>query len=44
MRLYLDTSVIGGYYDEEFALETRKLFDEIFELKHNLVLSEVTLP
>ncbi len=43
MRLYLDTSVFGGYFDEEFALETRKLFDEIFELKHNLVLSEVTL-
>lgn len=43
MRLYLDTSVFGGYFDKEFALETRNLFDEIFELDHNLVLSEVTL-
>lgn len=29
LRLYLDTSVIGGYFDKEFAEVTRKLFVEI---------------
>lgn len=43
MRLYLDTSVFGGYFDEEFAVETRKLFNEIFGFKHNIILSEITL-
>jgi len=43
MRLYLDTSVFGGYFDEEFAAETRKLFNEIFGFKHNIILSEITL-
>jgi predicted nucleic acid-binding protein len=27
IRVYLDTSVIGGYYDHEFLDDTRKLFD-----------------
>jgi len=43
MKLYLDTSVFGGYFDEEFAVETRKLFNEIFGFKHNIILSEITL-
>lgn len=43
MRLYLDTSVFGGYFDEEFTKETRKLFKEIFDFKHNIILSEITL-
>lgn len=42
MRLYLDTSVFGGYFDEEFAAETRKLFKEIFERKHQIYISEIT--
>ena len=25
-KVYLDTSVVGGYYDEEFKEETRKLW------------------
>lgn len=29
MKLYLDTSIFGGYYDEEFAEETKKLFELI---------------
>jgi hypothetical protein len=28
-RCYLDTSVVGGYYDAEFAESTRALIDEI---------------
>lgn len=39
MRLYLDTSVFGGYFDEEFSESTRKLFDEIFNRKHILIIS-----
>lgn len=26
LRLYLDTSVIGGYFDEEFEKQTKRLF------------------
>lgn len=39
MRLYLDTSVFGGYFDEEFAKWTRPLMEQILAGKHQLVLS-----
>jgi hypothetical protein len=39
--LYLDTSVIGGYYDEEFMVATRKLFDDIREGRYIALLSEL---
>jgi len=25
-RIYIDTSVVGGYFDEEFSESTRELF------------------
>jgi predicted nucleic acid-binding protein len=28
LRIYLDTSVIGGYFDDEFKESTQKLFDK----------------
>ena len=28
-RIYIDTSVIGGYYDDEFEEHTKSLFDRI---------------
>jgi hypothetical protein len=28
MRIYVDTSVFGGYFDQEFAKWSRKLFVE----------------
>jgi hypothetical protein len=28
-RIYIDTSVFGGYYDGEFAEHTTPLFDRI---------------
>ena len=28
-RIYIDTSVIGGYFDEEFEEATGKLFNRI---------------
>jgi len=43
LRIYLDTSVFGGYFDEEFAEATRKLFDEIRAGRYILVLSSTNL-
>ena len=28
-RIYIDTSVIGGYYDTEFEVPTKQLFERI---------------
>lgn len=43
MRVYIDTSVIGGYFDEEFTEWTVKLFKE-FEKKAKIpVVSDLTL-
>ena len=28
-RIYIDTSVIGGFFDEEFEGATKRLFDRI---------------
>lgn len=39
VRLYLDTSVFGGYFDEEFAESTIKLFQEIEKGEHYIVIS-----
>lgn len=33
-RLYIDTSVIGGYFDEEFNEATRKLFKRAYLALH----------
>lgn len=43
MKLYLDTSVFGGYFDEEFKESTRKLFNEISQGKHEIFISFLTL-
>ena len=43
MRFYLDTSVWGGYFDEEFKEPTRLFFDEIVLKKYQIIVSnEVT--
>ena len=41
-NLYLDTSVIGGYYDEEFMVATRKLFGDIKEGRYIAIVSSLT--
>lgn len=41
-RIYLDTSVIGGYYDSEFEEDTRILFEKIKLEQFHLVLSDIT--
>jgi predicted nucleic acid-binding protein len=40
--LYLDTSVIGGYYDIEFEKETKILFDNIRREAFDILYSDIT--
>lgn len=40
-RLYLDTSVFGGYFEPEFQLWTKILFDRIKKGQYKLLLSRV---
>ncbi len=42
-RIYLDTSVIGGYFDDEFREKTRRLFDAFLRGEARMVLSDLTL-
>jgi len=41
-RIYIDTSVLGGYFDSEFEFPTRKLFNEIKKGEYKIVLSNIT--
>jgi hypothetical protein len=43
MRLYLDTSVIGGYFDDEFEEWSKLLFKEIIKGKKKAIISDITL-
>jgi predicted nucleic acid-binding protein len=43
LLLYLDTSVIGGYYDDEFSADTQQLFRDIKAGKYDIVISDLTL-
>jgi len=42
LRLYADTSVFGGCFDDEFAEESRRLFEEIKAGRFSLLLSATT--
>ena len=42
ITLYVDTSVIGGYFDREFAKETRELFDNLAHSRYDIMYSSVT--
>jgi len=42
LRIYIDTSVLGGYFDDEFNVDTQKLFDEILKGEYKLVISDLT--
>jgi len=41
-KVYIDTSVLGGYFDKEFDVATRKLFDEVKKGEYKIVISNVT--
>lgn len=43
MRLYLDTSVIGGYYDTEFSKWTKPLIEDILNGEHIAIISDITI-
>jgi predicted nucleic acid-binding protein len=43
MRLYLDTSIFGGYFEDEFSEWTVKLIDRIVEGDDVAVISDITL-
>ena len=43
MKLYIDTSVFGGYFETEFQLWTKKLVAEIIDGKYTAVVSDITL-
>ncbi|MEK6614602.1 MAG: PIN domain protein [Bacteroidota bacterium] len=43
MRIYIDTSVIGGCFDEEFQEWSLKLFEEFRNGKKIAIISDVTL-
>jgi predicted nucleic acid-binding protein len=40
-RIYIDTSVLGGYYDPEFETATQNLFRRIADKKFDVYFSEV---
>ncbi len=40
-RIYIDTSVAGGYYDEEFKEDTRKLFERFENDEITFVVSDL---
>ena len=42
LRIYIDTSVLGGYFDDEFSIDTKQLFDEILRGEYRLVISDLT--
>jgi len=41
-RVYADTSVFGGVYDEGFSEASGRFFDEVVEGKHVVLVSDIT--
>jgi predicted nucleic acid-binding protein len=41
MKVYIDTSVVGGYYDDEFDTDTKAFFAKVDEGKFVLVVSDL---
>jgi predicted nucleic acid-binding protein len=41
-RIYIDTPVFGGYFDDEFSAHTIPLFDRLKEHEFSLLFSTVT--
>ncbi len=43
MRIYTDTSVIGGCFDPEFEIWSKKLISQFQDGTHRIVLSDVIM-
>jgi len=41
-KVYIDTSVLGGYFDKEFEVATRRFFDEVKKGEYKIVVSNIT--
>jgi hypothetical protein len=41
LKIYIDTSVIGGYFDKEFNQETKMFFEKVFETNTILLVSNL---
>ena len=41
LKIYIDTSVIGGYFDKEFDEATKLFFDKVFESNSFLLVSNL---
>ena len=41
-RIYIDTSVIGGYFDKEFEEFTKRLFEKVNTGEFKLMISDLT--
>ncbi|HEX3010243.1 MAG TPA: hypothetical protein VHO90_21785 [Bacteroidales bacterium] len=42
LRVYIDTSVVGGYFDEEFEYDTKGFFDRIFKKDFLVYFSNIS--
>ncbi len=40
-RVYIDTSVFGGYFDNEFDMDTKPFFEKIFKRRIKILVSEI---
>jgi hypothetical protein len=40
--LYIDTSVIGGYFDVEFEVDTKMLFESVLKNEFDIMFSNIT--
>ena len=43
LKVYIDTSVFGGCFDEEFKLYSKNIFDQINQGNYIGVVSDLTL-
>jgi predicted nucleic acid-binding protein len=41
-RIYIDTSVLGGYFDDEFEGDTKLFFRRVFEKDFDVYISEIS--
>jgi len=42
LKIYIDTSVVGGYFDPEFTEESKRLFKKFQDQDLELVISDLT--
>jgi predicted nucleic acid-binding protein len=40
-RIYIDTSVVGGYFDEEFSIDTIAFFERVIKGELKLIVSDL---